>query len=60
MGDGGSGGDPLDSGQDINTLLGAILRIDVDGDAPYTVPPDNPYVGKRLVCEIHGGLALIV
>ncbi|MBN1810690.1 MAG: PQQ-dependent sugar dehydrogenase [Anaerolineae bacterium] len=46
MGDGGSGGDPLNSGQDINTLLGAMLRIDVDGGTPYAIPPDNPYVGK--------------
>ena len=46
MGDGGSGGDPLNSGQDVNTLLGAMLRIDVDGGTPYAIPPDNPYVGK--------------
>lgn len=45
MGDGGSGGDPLGHGQNRSTLLGALLRIDIDGDAPYTVPPDNPYVG---------------
>jgi len=30
-GDGGSGGDPLDAGQDLGTLLGQLLRIDVDG-----------------------------
>ncbi len=45
MGDGGSGGDPLGSGQDLGTLLGALLRIDVDGGDPYAVPPDNPFVG---------------
>ena len=49
LGDGGSGGDPLGNGQNLNTLLGAMLRIDVspgpDG-APYTVPPDNPHVGR--------------
>lgn len=43
MGDGGSGGDPEENGQDLSTLLGAILRIDVDGD-PYTVPDSNPFV----------------
>jgi glucose/arabinose dehydrogenase len=45
MGDGGSGGDPLGSGQDINSLLGKILRVHVNGLAPYTIPADNPYVG---------------
>jgi glucose/arabinose dehydrogenase len=44
-GDGGSGGDPLNSGQDRTTLLGNILRIDVSGDAGFVVPPDNPFVG---------------
>jgi len=47
MGDGGSGGDPLDSGQDKNTLLGALLRLDVDSGTPYAVPPTNPYVGRE-------------
>ncbi len=46
MGDGGSGGDPLGHGQDLGTLLGSILRIDIDGGAPYAVPADNPYVGN--------------
>lgn len=41
MGDGGSGGDPLGNGQNPETLLGAMLRIDVDV-LPYTIPPDNP------------------
>jgi glucose/arabinose dehydrogenase len=46
MGDGGSGGDPLNNGQSPGTLLGKILRIDVEsGTAPYVVPPDNPFVG---------------
>lgn len=43
LGDGGSGGDPLGNGQNIDTLLGAILRIDVESDAPYGIPPDNPF-----------------
>ena len=46
MGDGGSGGDPLNNGQSPGTLLGKILRIDVEsGTAPYVVPLDNPFVG---------------
>jgi glucose/arabinose dehydrogenase len=47
-GDGGSGGDPLDSGQRTDTLLGKILRIDVDateGDRGYGIPPGNPFSG---------------
>jgi hypothetical protein len=44
LGDGGSGGDPLGSGQDLGVLLGKILRIDVDSGAPYAVPADNPFV----------------
>jgi hypothetical protein len=43
MGDGGSGGDPLGHGQNTNTLLGALLRLDVDAADPYAVPADNPF-----------------
>ena len=42
MGDGGGAGDPLGAGQDRSTLLGKILRINVE-DLPYTIPPDNPW-----------------
>jgi glucose/arabinose dehydrogenase len=43
MGDGGSGGDPLGHGQNPETLLGSLLRIDVDAGSPYAIPPDNPF-----------------
>lgn len=43
LGDGGSGGDPQGNGQNLNTHLGKLLRIDVDQDEPYAVPADNPF-----------------
>lgn len=45
MGDGGGGGDPFETGQDATTLLGKMVRIDVDSGSPYAVPVDNPFVG---------------
>jgi len=47
MGDGGSGGDPFGNGQKRSTLLGKLLRLDVDRGDPYAVPRDNPFVGRR-------------
>ena len=46
MGDGGAAGDPLNHGQDATTLLGSMLRIDVNSDSErgYAIPPDNPYL----------------
>jgi glucose/arabinose dehydrogenase len=45
-GDGGASGDRFGNGQNGQTLLGAMLRLDVDGGQPYTVPADNPFVGN--------------
>ncbi len=45
LGDGGGGGDTFGSGQQPGTLLGSLLRIDVDSGDPYASPPDNPFVG---------------
>lgn len=45
-GDGGSADDPGNRAQDItDQLLGKMLRIDVDADPPYAIPPSNPFVG---------------
>jgi glucose/arabinose dehydrogenase len=45
-GDGGGAGDPLGNGQNLATLLGKLLRLDVSGSGGYAIPPDNPaYAG---------------
>ena len=57
-GDGGSGNDPPNNAQNLDVLLGKILRIDVDradpaAGTPYAVPPDNPFVGRSGRDEIY-------
>ena len=55
LGDGGSGGDPEDRAQDLGSLLGKIVRLDVSGDA-LSIPPDNPFAsgGGRPEIWIYG------
>lgn len=47
FGDGGKLGDPYNNAQNQNTLLGTILRIDVDKGDPYSIPSDNPFVSQK-------------
>jgi glucose/arabinose dehydrogenase len=59
FGDGGSGGDPFGNGQNLDTWLGKILRVDINSDdfpgdpnRNYAVPPNNPFVGTAGLDEI--------
>lgn len=59
VGDGGSGGDPFNNAQNLEVLLGKVLRLDVDGDdfatdatRNYAIPDDNPFVGVTGLDEI--------
>ena len=59
LGDGGGGGDDepghgtIGNGQSTDTLLGKLLRLDVDAGTPYGIPPDNPFVGQAGLDEIY-------
>jgi glucose/arabinose dehydrogenase len=52
-GDGGSAGDPNSNGQNVNVLLGKMLRLDVDGAQPYAIPPSNPFARGGGRAEIY-------
>lgn len=53
IGDGGGEGDPFNMGQDRSELLATILRIDVNGEQPYTIPSDNPFVESEGAPEVY-------
>jgi len=50
LGDGGGAGDPLESGQNRTSLLGKVLRIDVN-ELPYSIPSDNPFVNDDFTLD---------
>ncbi|HLV01702.1 MAG TPA: PQQ-dependent sugar dehydrogenase, partial [Acidobacteriota bacterium] len=51
-GDGGNAGDPLGNAQNLQNLLGKILRINIDATEAYEIPPDNPFYGQKVRNEI--------
>jgi glucose/arabinose dehydrogenase len=55
FGDGGGGGDPNENAQNTQNLLGTIIRIDVDGNAPYEIPLGNPFAGNSACTTGVGG-----
>lgn len=55
LGDGGSANDPNDRAQTPATLLGKLLRLDVDSASPYAIPADNPFAGNANCVQGFGG-----
>lgn len=51
-GDGGSSGDPNNNAQNKNSLLGKLLRLDINSTGPYNIPTGNPFVGIEGLDEI--------
>ena len=47
LGDGGKSGDPYNNSQNKNSLLGSILRIDINNGDPYSIPTDNPFFNQK-------------
>ncbi len=52
LGDGGAAGDPAGNARRTDTLLGKMLRIDIDSSVPYAIPPSNPFAGGGGLPEI--------
>jgi glucose/arabinose dehydrogenase len=52
LGDGGGIGDQYENAQDPSTLLGSLLRLDVNAGRPYAIPPDNPFIDGGGAAEV--------
>lgn len=57
FGDGGGGGDPRGYAQDTGNLHGTIVRVNVDGGAPYAIPAENPFSANAACTQGFGGAA---
>jgi glucose/arabinose dehydrogenase len=56
FGDGGGGGDPGNNAQNTANLLGTLLRLDIDSNSLYDIPPDNPFASPNFCTQgVSGG-----